>query len=133
LVEIQEEFHLTYLLIAHDLAVVEYLSDQVAIMYLGRIVELAGDRDIYLNPRHPYTQYLLDSVPGSRTGQKRKRLTGEVPSPLNPPPGCHFHPRCPERGDLCAQTPPELRLIGPDHWLACHLYDGRPARDESDR
>ena len=123
LVEIQEELQLSYLLIAHDLAVVEHMSDDVAVMYLGRIIEVASDIDIYRNPRHPYTQLLLKSVPGlCRRQEKRQILTGEVPSPLNPPSGCHFHSRCPRRMDVCSRTNPRLVPVSRDHRVACHLW-----------
>ena len=112
-----------YLLIAHDLAVVEHMSDDVAVMYLGRIIEVASDIDIYRNPRHPYTQLLLKSVPGlCRRQEKRQILTGEVPSPLNPPSGCHFHSRCPRRMDVCSRTNPRLVPVSRDHRVACHLW-----------
>ena len=133
LVEIQEEFGLSYIVIAHDLSVVEYLSDHVAIMYLGKIVEHASDRDIYTSPLHPYTQSLLGSIPFHSQREKTKKapLQGEVPSPIAPPPGCHFHTRCPSRMEACDQSPPEFLEVSPEHWVACHLYGvtgklGRP-------
>jgi len=124
LVEIQEEFGLSYIVIAHDLAVVEYLSDHVAIMYLGKIVEHASDRDIYTSPLHPYTQSLLGSIPFHPEREKTKKapLQGEVPSPIAPPPGCHFHTRCPRRMEACDQSPPAFLEVSPKHWVACHLY-----------
>ena len=124
LVEIQEEHGISYLVIAHDLSVVEYLSDQVAVMYLGRIVELASDKDLYTTPKHPYTRFLLASIPGldPRARTDRKRLEGEVPSPISPPSGCRFHPRCPERMEICQQVDPRLEEVGSGHLAACHLY-----------
>jgi oligopeptide/dipeptide ABC transporter ATP-binding protein len=126
MVEIQEEYALSYLVIAHDLAVVEYLSDYVAVMYVGKIVELASDRDIYTSPRHPYTQYLLASIPtlDPNVHTRRVLLQGEVPSPISPPPGCRFKPRCPKRMDVCSDVDPIFRQVADDHWTACHLYGG---------
>lgn len=124
LVEIQEEYNLSYLVIAHDLSVVEYLSDHVAVMYLGKIVESASDRDLYRSPIHPYTRFLLASIPTLDPGTKTARtlLRGEVPSPLSPPDGCRFGPRCPECMEVCREISPELREIAPEHSVACHLY-----------
>jgi oligopeptide/dipeptide ABC transporter ATP-binding protein len=124
MVEIQEEWGISFLVIAHDLSVVEYLSDQVAVMYLGRILELASDRDLYLSPRHPYTEFLLTSIPSMDPRMKRERtlLKGEVPSPISPPRGCRFGPRCPKRFGPCGEVPPEWKEVAQDHWVACHLY-----------
>ena len=124
MVEIQEEWGISFLVIAHDLSVVEYLSDQVAVMYLGKILELASDRDLYLSPRHPYTEFLLTSIPSMdpRTKRDRTLLKGEVPSPISPPRGCRFEPRCPKRFGPCGEVPPEWKEVAQDHWVACHLY-----------
>jgi peptide/nickel transport system ATP-binding protein len=122
--DLQEEMNLAYLFIAHDLSVVEYISHRVAVMYLGRIVELASDRKLYKNPLHPYTKALLSAVPIPDPLVKQDQgivLSGDVPSPLDPPEGCTFHPRCPMAMAKC-QTRPVYREIEPDHWIACHLY-----------
>ncbi len=121
--DIQEEFGLTYLFIAHDLAVVEHICDRVAVMYLGRIVELAPAREIYSAPRHPYTEALLASVPIPDPESKKKTvpLQGEVPSPINRPAGCHFHPRCRYAEDVCRTEAPELNEIHAEHFTACHF------------
>ncbi len=124
---LKEKHGLSYLIIAHDLAVVEHISDRIAVMYLGRMAELASDREIYLNPRHPYTVALLSAVPKAEAGarerrKKRKLLGGDVPSPINPPSGCRFHTRCPETKDICAETEPPMIEVEPDHWVSCHLY-----------
>lgn len=121
--DIQEEFGLSYIIIAHDLAVVEHICSRIAVMYLGRIVESAPDVELYTNPRHPYTQALLSAVPDPDPDVKKKRiiLTGDVPSPITPPPGCHFHTRCGVREDVCATAVPELVDIGAEHYVACHL------------
>jgi oligopeptide/dipeptide ABC transporter ATP-binding protein len=123
--DLQKEFGLTYLFIAHDLSVVEYLSDRVGVMYLGRLVELAGAEDLYADPRMPYTQALLSAVPGSErtTGRSRIILSGDVPSPIDPPSGCPFRTRCWMAQDVCAATRPELREVRPSHWAACHFAD----------
>ncbi len=124
LMRLREEFGLTYLFIAHDLSVVRYISDRVAVMYLGKIMEITNSDELYDNPLHPYTIALLSAVPipNPVVDRQRKRilLTGDVPSPVNPPSGCHFHPRCHMAIDICKEQEPELRDIGSEHWVACH-------------
>ena len=126
LIDLQDEFQLSYIIISHDLAVVEYICDRIAVMYLGKIVEMAAYRDIYANSRHPYTLALLSAVPVPDLNAKSERiiLGGDVPSPINPPSGCRFHPRCPHCMDICPQEEPELKDLGDDHWVACHLCGG---------
>ncbi|MBI2207300.1 MAG: dipeptide ABC transporter ATP-binding protein [Candidatus Rokubacteria bacterium] len=123
--DLQSEFGLTYLFVAHDLAVVRHISDRVAVMYLGKIVEIADRQTVYEDPRHPYTRALLSAVPIPdpvlEESRERVVLRGEVPSPLNPPSGCVFHPRCPIAVDRCRGEVPPLRTLGPAHEAACHL------------
>ncbi|HEY8382819.1 MAG TPA: oligopeptide/dipeptide ABC transporter ATP-binding protein [Microvirga sp.] len=134
--KLREEFGLTYLFVSHDLGVVEHISDRVAVMYLGRIVELSPTEDLFRGPNHPYTQALLDEVP--RLEPKKRKfsaLKGEIPSPLHPPSGCHFHPRCPFAFDRCKVDRPALKAIAPGRFSACHLNDGpepRPGKAFSD-
>ena len=127
LMDLQAEFNLSYLFIAHDLAVVEHISHRVAVMYLGRIVEMTDKTSLFETPLHPYTEALLSAVPIPKAGaRERKRviLKGDVPSPINPPPGCHFHTRCPYAMARCRTDVPELREVLPGHWASCHLHDG---------
>jgi len=121
--ELQAEFNLTYVFISHDLSVVEYIADRVAVMYLGRLVELAGKRDLYAESLHPYSQALLSAAPIPDPNAPRHRviLSGEVPSPVNPPAGCSFHPRCPEVKPVCARQLPAFREVRPQRWVACHM------------
>lgn len=123
LAQLQEEMNLSYLFIAHDLSVVEHISDRIAVMYLGHFVELTTDRELYQNPQHPYSQALLSAVPVSDPEVRKKRilLEGEVPSPLNPPSGCTFHTRCPECKEVCTHEEPVFRDLGGGHWIACHF------------
>jgi oligopeptide/dipeptide ABC transporter ATP-binding protein len=122
--DIQKEFKLSYIIIAHDLAVVEHVCDRIAVMYLGRIVELAKDRELYTSPLHPYTVALLSAIPVPDPNITKKRiiLEGDVPSPMRPPPGCHFHTRCPQKKKGCETTVPQLTEIKEGHFVACHLY-----------
>jgi len=125
--ELQEEYNLTYLFIAHDLSVVRHISDRVAVMYLGKIVELADRDELYDNPKHPYTQALLSAVPipDPVVEEKRQRiiLQGDVPSPVNPPKGCNFVTRCPRAMDICREKEPPFRDLGGEHFTACWLYE----------
>ncbi len=125
LVKLREEHHLTYLFISHDLSVVKYLSDRVAVMYLGQIIEMARSADLYAHPAHPYTQALLSSIPTVDTAQRKERilLTGDVPSPVNPPPGCRFCPRCSRAKPECSQSQPPLIEIGDGHTVQCFFPD----------
>src|SRR5690606_22704025 len=123
--DLQDQFGLTYIFIAHDLSVVKHISDRVGVMYLGRMVEVAPKRELYDHPAHPYTQALLSAVPVPNPRHKRERivLSGNVPSPANPPAGCAFHPRCPKAFDRCRAERPEMIHLGGEHYVACHLFD----------
>ncbi len=123
--DLQQDFGLTYLFISHDLSVVEHISDRVAVMYLGSIVELAPAEELYAGPRHPYTEALLSAVPSADPDRAMQRilLPGDVPSPSNPPSGCKFHPRCRYAKDICAAQAPEWREVSHDHWTTCHRSD----------
>ncbi len=127
--DLQKEFGLSYLFIAHDIAVVEHISHRIAVMYLGKIVELAERASLFARPQHPYTEALLSAVPVPNPEAARKRiiLEGDVPSPINPPPGCRFHTRCPYAFDRCAKEEPAMREVLPGHFAACHLRDAVPA------
>ena len=127
LMDLQDELGLSYLFVAHDLAVVEHISHRVAVMYLGRIVELTDKKSLFELPLHPYTEALLSAVPVPKASARRRDrviLSGDVPSPINPPPGCHFHTRCPYAMPRCRHDEPALREVVPRHWTACHLHDG---------
>ncbi|MDE5416309.1 ABC transporter ATP-binding protein [Alkalihalobacterium chitinilyticum] len=122
--DLQDEYGLTYLFIAHDLSVVKHISDRVAVMYLGRIAEIAPKHSLYDKPLHPYTQALLSAVPSTKVHAKREKikLSGDLPSPSNPPTGCSFHTRCPQAHDRCKAERPDLTHMGDGHYVACHLY-----------
>lgn len=123
-VQLRQDFDLTYLFVSHDLGVVEHISDRIAVMYLGRLVELGEAQDLIARPNHPYTQALVSEIPTFETGKKTYHaIKGEIPSPLNPPAGCHFHPRCPHAHDRCRLEVPALREVAPGRLSACHLND----------
>jgi oligopeptide transport system ATP-binding protein len=123
--DLQKEFNLTYLFIAHDLSVVKHISDRVVVMYLGKMVELSKSKELYKNPLHPYTIALLSAIPVPDPTVKKARiiLKGDVPSPVNPPSGCHFHTRCPKVQEICKQQDPEFKDIGNGHYVACHFVN----------
>jgi peptide/nickel transport system ATP-binding protein/oligopeptide transport system ATP-binding protein len=123
--DIQQQFDLTYLFIAHDLSIIEHISDRIAVMYLGRIVEMTPAEELYRNPRHPYSEALLNAVPVPDPHARRQKrpLTGEIPSPLHPPSGCHFHPRCPYARERCRHEAPALNDWGGGHLAACHFSE----------
>jgi peptide/nickel transport system ATP-binding protein/oligopeptide transport system ATP-binding protein len=123
LMDLQQEMHLSYLFVAHDLAVVEHISHRVAVMYLGKIVEIASKQAIFTRPQHPYTEALLEAVPvpNPQVRKKRRVLTGDVPSPINPPSGCRFHTRCPYVEERCRREEPPLQQVSAGQWVACHL------------
>ncbi len=125
LVKLKREFNLSLIIISHDLAVVEYICDRILVMYLGKIVETADYQSLYKDPKHPYTRTLLSAIPVPDPLRKRNRiiLEGDVPSPINPPKGCRFHTRCPDRMDICEQQEPKMRRFGAKHLAACHLYE----------
>ncbi len=133
--QLQRDHKLTYVFIAHDLSVVQYMSDRIAVMYLGKVVEISKSEGLHKDYKHPYTESLLSAVPIPAYGQKQDRiiLQGDVPSPINPPTGCRFHPRCRKCMGICREVEPELKPIGTDgHMVACHLYDGGGAGCTSD-
>lgn len=122
--DLQKRFNLTYLFISHDLSVIEHVCDRIAVMYLGKIVEISSRDELFKNPKHPYTQALMSSIPSIGTGKKKmsKILTGEIPSPINPPSGCTFHPRCAYKMDVCSKIAPQLEGV-PGHLASCHLVN----------
>ena len=123
MLDLQRELGLAYLFISHNLAVVEHISHRIAVMYLGRIVEYTDKKSLFTTPQHPYTELLLSAVPVPDPAIKREKrvLQGDVPSPVKPPAGCHFHTRCPYALELCRTATPALRQVRPGHWAACHL------------
>lgn len=123
--DLQEEYHLTYLFVAHDLSVIKYISDRVVVMYLGKIVEIADKKEFFANTLHPYAQALISAVPVPNPDYKKKRiiLQGDVPSPADPPKGCRFHPRCSKVMKICSEVEPKLKEIKDGHFCACHLYN----------
>jgi len=133
--DLQSEFNLTYLFVAHNMAVVEQVSDRIAVMYLGKLVETADAATLYEQPKHPYTQALISVIPVPDPTKRKEKivLQGDIPSPINPPSGCHFRTRCPIATEYCAQVEPPLREITPGQWAACHYADTSPGFTRSDR
>jgi oligopeptide/dipeptide ABC transporter ATP-binding protein len=125
--DLQEKFSLTYLLIGHDLAIMQHMSNRIGVMYLGKMVEVTTSEELYLRPLHPYTIALLSAIPSPSPSQQEREiaLSGEVPSPVNSPTGCRFHPRCPHAQPICAEVEPPLKQVDSDHMVACHLYGDR--------
>jgi peptide/nickel transport system ATP-binding protein/oligopeptide transport system ATP-binding protein len=123
--KLQEEFGLTYIFIAHNLSVVEHISDRVGVMYLGKLAELAGRDELFREPKHPYTKALMSAIPKPTPGVRRERiiLPGDVPSPIDPPTGCRFHPRCWMARSICKEVEPPFEQKAPGHWAACHFAD----------
>jgi len=123
LLDLQERFNLTYLFISHDLSVVRHIAHRVAVMYVGKMVEMAQTSELFTNPKHPYTEALLSAIPVPDPRRKMQRiiLTGEIPNPANPPSGCYFHPRCGYAQEICSQEPPVWQEICPNHFVACHF------------
>jgi peptide/nickel transport system ATP-binding protein len=123
--DLKADFNLAYIFIAHDLSVVQHISDRVAVMYVGRIAEMADSIELYNHPLHPYTEALMSAVPRPNPGLKKERIImeGDVADPGNPPPGCLFHPRCQYAVDRCKAEVPELRELQPDHYVSCHLAE----------
>jgi peptide/nickel transport system ATP-binding protein len=132
--DLQSTFGLSYLFVAHDLNVVRYVSNRIAVMYVGRLVERAFTNDLFTDPKHPYTEALLSAVPKSEPDEERHRiiLQGEIPNPANPPTGCYFHPRCRYVKDICRVNPPPLAEVGPGHFAACHFAKELNLRGVSD-
>ncbi|MBE3596703.1 MAG: dipeptide ABC transporter ATP-binding protein [Hydrogenibacillus sp.] len=124
MMDLQQAFHLSYIFIAHDLSVVKHISDRIGVMYLGHMVEIAGKRELFRRPLHPYTEALLSAVPVPEPKARRERiiLRGDIPNAANPPQGCVFHTRCPKAMDVCREVKPELAEVAPGHWTACHLH-----------
>ena len=135
LADLQQEFGTAYLFIAHDLSVVQHVSNRIAVMYLGHLMEVADWKELYAEPNHPYTQSLLSAVPvpdpDIQHSRKRIILKGDPPSPIDPPSGCPFHTRCPMATERCAKEVPELKLVGPEHYCACHFSAPNPIKDTS--
>jgi peptide/nickel transport system ATP-binding protein len=125
MIELKNEFNLTYLFITHDLATAKYICDRIGILYLGKFCEVAPLREVYAHPLHPYTQALMAAVPVPDPKERRETEMpeGEIPNPINPPSGCRFHPRCPLAEDICSKEEPALRELRPEHFVACHFAE----------